>query len=131
MVEKFTEPGQAEPETVAVAPSAETVQVALTWPETSSSFDVTGVKLVSGRRVLAQSGKLKPGNLKITKKRTKRSLDVRIKNVKRGKLKFKIVAKKVGKKTQGRREDPPVEALDNAVPQDTDSGRSSSALSPF
>ncbi len=55
MVEKFTEPGQAEPETVAVAPSAETVQVALTWPEASSSFDVTGVKLVSGR-ALAQSG---------------------------------------------------------------------------
>ncbi len=95
MVEKFTQPGQAEPETVAVAPSAETVQVALTWPEPSSSFDVTGIKLVSGGRVLAQSEKLK-----ITKKRTKRSLDVRIKNVKRGKLKFKIVAKKVGKSTK-------------------------------
>ncbi len=99
MVEKFTQPGQAEPETVAVAPSAETVQVALTWPETSSSFDVTGVTLVSGGRVLAQSEKLKPGT-SVTKKRTKRSLDVRIKNVKRGKLKFKIVAKKVGKSTK-------------------------------
>ena len=80
---------------MAVAPSAETVQIALTWPETSSSFDVTGIKLVSGSRVLAQSEKLK-----ITKKRTKRSLDVRIKNVKRGELKFKIVAKKVGKSTK-------------------------------
>ncbi len=99
MTETFTTPGEAEPQAVAVSSSAETVQVALTWPEASSSFDVTGIKLVPGR-VLAQSGKLNPGNLKITKKRTKRSLDVRIKNVKRGKLKFKIVAKKLGKKTR-------------------------------
>ena len=90
---------------MAVAPTAETVQVALTWPETSSSFDVTGITLVSGGRVVAQSvsgGRVvaQSEKLKITKKRTKRSLDVRIKNVKRGKLKFKIVAKKVGKSTK-------------------------------
>jgi hypothetical protein len=91
VTETFTQPGQAETEAVAVAASAETVQVALTWPDPGSSFDVTGVQLGSGGRSLAQVEKLK-----ITKKRTKRSLDVRIKNVKRGKLKFKIVAKKVG-----------------------------------
>jgi hypothetical protein len=98
--ETFTQSGQAEGETVAVAASAETVQVALTWPDPGSSFDVTGIQLVSSGRVLTQADKLKPGKLKITKKRTKRSLDVRIKNVKHGKLKFKIVAKKLGKKTK-------------------------------
>ena len=85
---------------MAVSPSAETVQVALTWPDPSSSFDVTGVTLVSGGRTLAGLEKLKPGKLKITKTRKKRSLDVRIKNVHKGKLKFKIVAKKLGKKTR-------------------------------
>lgn len=95
MSETFTQPGQAETETVAVAPSAETVQVALTWPDAGSSFDVTGITLAPGGRSLAQAEKLK-----ITKKRTKRTLDVRVKNVKRGKLKFKIVAKKLGKKTK-------------------------------
>ena len=46
-------------------------------------------------RDLAGATKLKPGKLKITKTRKKRSVDVRVKNVKRGKLKFKIVAKKL------------------------------------
>ena len=100
VVEKFTRPVRPSPKQWPSRRAAETVQVALTWPEASSSFDVTGITLVSGGRVLAQSGKLEAGNLKITKKRTKRSLDVRIRNVKRGKLKFKIVAKKLGKSTQ-------------------------------
>ena len=31
--------GDAEPETVTISPKAETVQVALTWPNSGSSFD--------------------------------------------------------------------------------------------
>jgi hypothetical protein len=67
----------------------------LTWPESSSSFDVVGIRLVGGGRSLSYAGKLKPGKLKITKIRKKRSLDVRVRNLHRGTLKFKIVAKKL------------------------------------
>ncbi len=99
-METFTQPGTAEPETVPIAPSAETAQIALTWPDPGSSFDVTGISLVPKGRSLTQAEKLKPGKLKITKIRKKRSLDVRVKHLRRGTLKFKIVAKKLGKKTR-------------------------------
>ncbi|HEX7310660.1 MAG TPA: hypothetical protein VF232_05720 [Gaiellaceae bacterium] len=92
--ETFTTAGDAEPETVTISPTAETVQVALTWPS-GSSFDATGFTLTSGSRTLAVSEKLR-----ITKKRGARWLDVRIKGVHKGKLKFKIVAKRVHGRTR-------------------------------
>ena len=84
--ESFTTVGDAETETVTISPTAETVQVALTWPS-GSSFDATGFTLTSG-------------TLKITKKRGARWLDVRIKGVHQGKLKFKIVAKRLHGRTR-------------------------------
>ncbi len=97
-METFTAPGEAEPQAVAIAPTAQTGQVALTWSDPGSSFDATGFQLVqpgSGTaRVPSVLGKVRP-KLKITKKRTRTSLNVRITGLKRGKLKFKIVAKKL------------------------------------
>lgn len=95
VVETFTQAGQAEPEAVRIAPSAETAQVALTWPDSNSSFDVTGITLIPTGKYFAAAVKLK-----ISKIRKHRSLDVRIKNIRRGKLKFKIVAKKLSKSTR-------------------------------
>jgi len=95
VAESFTTAGTSEPETVTVSPTAETVQVALTWPSSGSSFDATGFTLISGSRTLAVSEKLR-----ITKKRGARWLDVRIKGVHRGKLKFRIVAKRVHGRTR-------------------------------
>jgi hypothetical protein len=92
--ESFTTVGDAETETVTISPTAETVQVALTWPS-GSSFDATGFTLTSGTRTLAISERLK-----ITKKRGARWLDVRIKGVHQGKLKFKIVAKRLHGRTR-------------------------------
>ena len=95
VTETFTAPGEAEPQSVAVAPSAETVQVALTWGHSGSSFDVTGVRLVSSGRLLAAASPELAERLRIQKRRTARSLDVRINGVKRGKLRFKIVARRL------------------------------------
>jgi Domain of unknown function DUF11 len=92
--ESFTTAGDAETETVTISPTAETVQVALTWPS-GSSFDATGFTLTSGTRALAISERLR-----ITKKRGARWLDVRIKGVHQGKLKFKIVAKRLHGRTR-------------------------------
>ena len=93
--ETFTSAGAVEPESVTISPKAETVQVALTWPNSSSSFDATGFTLTNGTRTLAVSDKLR-----ITKKRGAKWLDVRIKGVHAGKLKFKIVARKVKGRTR-------------------------------
>jgi hypothetical protein len=95
VTETFTAPGEAEAESVAVAPSADTVQVALTWRDSGSSFDVTGVRLVSSGRLLAATSPELAERLRIKKRRTARSLDVRVKGVKRGKLRFKIVARRL------------------------------------
>jgi hypothetical protein len=93
--ETFTTAGDAEPETATISPTAETVQVAVTWASSSSSFDATGFTLTSGTRTLALSEKLR-----VTKKRGAKWLDVRIKGVHAGKLKFKIVARKVKGRTR-------------------------------
>jgi hypothetical protein len=93
VVETFAQPGEAKPEAVRIAPSAETAQVALTWPDSNSSFDVVGIQLVPAAGKIAAAAV----KLRITKVRKKRSLDVRVKNLHRGTLKFKIVAKKLGK----------------------------------
>jgi uncharacterized repeat protein (TIGR01451 family) len=95
VAESFTRAGTSEPETVTISPKAQTVQVALTWPNSSSSFDATGFTLSSAPRTLAASEKLRA-----TKKRGARWLDVRIKGVHRGKLKFRIVAKRVHGRTR-------------------------------
>jgi hypothetical protein len=95
VAESFTTAGASEPEVVTISPTAQTVQVALTWPNSSSSFDATGFKLISGSRTLAMSEKLR-----ITKKRGARWLDVRIKGLHGGKLKFRIVAKRVHGRTR-------------------------------
>ena len=103
MTETFTRPGETKTESVPVAATAETVQVALTWPDPDSTFDVTGVRLVIGARsLLLSNDRAAPGRLRITKRRTARSLDVRIKNVTRGRLVFKIVAKRLDGRTRVR-----------------------------
>jgi hypothetical protein len=101
VVDTFTQPGETEPEAVRIAPSAETAQVALTWPTDGSSFDVVGITLVpSAQKFVAAADERRPARLKITKIRKKRSLDVRVKHLRRGTLKFKIVATKLSKSTR-------------------------------
>jgi hypothetical protein len=95
VAESFTTAGTSEPETVTVSPTAETVQIALTWSNGSSSFDLVGFTLSSPARTLAASEKLR-----VTKKRSAKWLDVRIKGVHKGKLKFRIVAKRVHGRTK-------------------------------
>ena len=75
----------------------------LTWPA-GSSFDATGFQVVQGDRVVARSlsglERARPKRLKITKRRTARSLDVRIKRLKPGRLRFKVRATRVAGRTR-------------------------------
>jgi len=58
------------------------------------------VRVVSKGRFLALTRPEAAARLRITKRRTARTLDVRIKGVRRGKLTFKIVAKRVEGRTR-------------------------------
>jgi hypothetical protein len=93
---------------VAIAPAAETAQVVATWTQPGVSLDVTNFQLVQGGKVvargrwLAAADRSKPSRLKITKKRKAGSVEARVTNLKRGKLRFKVVAKKVMKATKVR-----------------------------
>lgn len=99
VAETFTKAGTAEPEAVNISPTAETVQVALTWANSDSSFDAVGFTLTSGARTLAVFPSSSE-KLRVTKKRGAKWLDVRIKGLHKGKLKFKIVAKRVHGRTR-------------------------------
>jgi hypothetical protein len=101
ITETFTRSGETEAESVAISSKAQTAQVALTWP-TGSSFDVTAVQLVprSSLRTFASVGDVQRPRLVITKRRTARSLDVRIKRLRAGKLRFRIVARRLAGRTR-------------------------------
>ena len=61
---------------------------------------MTGIRLVPAGRALAAAAKLRPGKLKVTKRRTPTSLDVRITRLRRGTLKLKIVARRLEEPTR-------------------------------
>jgi hypothetical protein len=100
ITETFTRSGETESEAVRISPAAKTAQIALTWPDSGGSFDVTGVQLVSGSPTFASTESVQRPQLKITKRRTARSLDVRIKRLQPGKLRFRIVAKRLDGRTR-------------------------------
>ena len=101
ITETFTKPGETEAESVAISPKTQTAQIALTWPQ-GSSFDVTAVQLVprSSLRAFASVDDAQRPRLVITKRRKARSLDVRIKRLRAGKLRFRIVARRLTGRTR-------------------------------
>jgi hypothetical protein len=101
ITDTFTRSGETEAEAVTISPQAETAQIALTWPQ-GSSFDVTAVQLVprSSLSAFASVDDAQRPRLVITKRRTARSLDVRIKRLQAGKLKFRIVARRLTGRTR-------------------------------
>ena len=94
--------GEAELGSVAISPKAQTAQLALTWPDKDSSFDVIGVQLLprSPLGTFASVESVQRPRLVITKRRTGRSLDVRIKRLRAGKLRFRIVARRLDGRTR-------------------------------
>jgi hypothetical protein len=102
LTETFTAATPPQSESVPIAPTADTATVGLTWPNADSSFDVTGVEIVSGGTVVARSPQAVPRRLRVTKVRTATSLKVTVRPLVKGKLVFEIVARKVHVKTKVR-----------------------------
>ena len=106
VVETLTREGQAEPESVVVSSTTKTAQIALTWNDPDSRLDVRAIQLVPLARAPAVAPGLvarteaAPPKLRITKRYRGRSVNVTIKNLRRGRLKFKIVAVELGGRTR-------------------------------
>ncbi|MFN2472201.1 MAG: hypothetical protein ABR583_14680 [Gaiellaceae bacterium] len=107
----FEKDGQTKSQAIALAPATKTAQIALSWPDADSSFNVTAIQLIPAKpgpapaRTFSALGalapeKLKPRRLRISKVWTQTSLNVTVKGVVRGRLKYKIVATELEKKTR-------------------------------
>jgi hypothetical protein len=57
VTERFTDAGQAKPEAVAIAPTAEAAQVVATWTAPGVSLDVTSFQLVQTARSLPRAAR--------------------------------------------------------------------------
>ena len=100
----FTAPGQAKPHAVTIPAAAKTVDLTIRWPKAGDAFDAAGFVVVRGGKVVARGPaayEAEPRKLKITKlKITKTSVTIRVSRLVAGKLKFKVVAKKVSGTTK-------------------------------
>jgi hypothetical protein len=102
VTESFTPSTPPQAENVTVVSSADTVTVGLAWPSSADQFDVTGVEIIQNGQVVARAPQSAstPRRLVVVRTRTKTSLKLAIKNPVRGKLRFKIVGRKVAKPTR-------------------------------
>ncbi len=87
----FRRPGVSPVHRLSLGASARSVQLALTWSSPRDAFDISGARIVRGRRVVAAARRLK-----VTRRRGKTFVVVRLSNVARGTLQFRLRALRVG-----------------------------------
>jgi hypothetical protein len=92
--------GQSKPHGVAVGASTKSLQIALTWANPLDAFAIGGVKLVSGRKLLAVAArpgaKRKPAKLKIVREASPTFVVLKVSKLRKGRLVFNVKARKVG-----------------------------------
>ena len=93
-VDTFRRRGETETHAVPLTAASKSVQLVVRWPNRRAGFDVAGFRLTgssrSGARDLTASLRLK-----ISRKRTGTSVNVRVTRLKPGTLRFRVVAKKL------------------------------------
>lgn len=94
----FTAPGQVKPHAVSVSERVKRARILLRWTKPSARFDIVQIKLV--RRANAGTIRLKPGRLKISKRRRATSVEVRVSRLKPGTLRFRVRANRVSGETR-------------------------------
>jgi len=90
--------GQSKLHGVTVGASTKTLQIALTWASPLDAFKITGLKLVSGKKVLAIAARPqhKPGKLQVTRNASSTFVVLKVSHLRKGRLVFKVSAAKVG-----------------------------------
>ena len=90
--------GQSKTHSVAIGAGTKSIQIALTWASPLDAFKLSGLKLVSGKQTLAVASRpgRKPAKLKVTRTASSTFLILKVSKLRKGKLKFKVQATKIG-----------------------------------
>ncbi|HET6571439.1 MAG TPA: hypothetical protein VFG58_08135 [Solirubrobacterales bacterium] len=92
--------GQSKPHALAIGAKTKSIQITLTWANPLDKFKLVGLRLVGKRGLLATaSGKRrhrKPSKLKVRTTSSSTFTILRVSRLKKGKLRFKVKALKVG-----------------------------------
>jgi hypothetical protein len=92
--------GESKLHGVTIGANTKSIQIALTWASPLDVFKISGLKLVSGKKVLAIAPrpmpKPKPGKLKVTRNASSTFVVLKVSGLHKGRLVFKVGAAKVG-----------------------------------
>jgi len=89
--------GQSKLHGVTIGANTKSIQIALTWASSLNSFKISGLKLVSGKKVLAVAGRPqpKPAKLQVTRNASSTFAIVKVSHLRKGRLVFKVSAAKI------------------------------------
>jgi hypothetical protein len=98
-VDKLSQ-GQSKLHAVAIGAKTKSIQITLTWASPLDKFKLAGLSLVGKQGVLATASRKrhhrKPSKLKVTTTNSSTFTILRVSKLKKGKLRFKVKALKVG-----------------------------------
>ena len=90
--------GESKLHGVTIGANTKSIQIALTWASPQDAFKISGLKLVSGKRILAIAPRPlpKPGKLKVTRNASSTFVVLKVSGLRKGRLAFKVTGAKVG-----------------------------------
>jgi von Willebrand factor type A domain len=90
--------GQSKTHGVTIGANTKSLQIALTWANPLNSFKIFGLKLVSGKKVLAVAPRpqKKPAKLQVTRNASSTFVVLKVSHLRKGRLVFKVGAAKLG-----------------------------------
>jgi len=89
--------GQSKSHSATVGAATKTVQITLTWTSPLDKFKLSGLRLVGNNGVLAVASRSRPpGKLKVTKTTSATFAIFKVSKLRKGTLRFKVKATKVG-----------------------------------
>lgn len=89
--------GQSKEHTISVGASTKSLQLTLTWASPMDHFKLSGLRLISKGKVIAEARPKKPAKLKVTTKASSSTFTViTVSHLHKGTLRFAVKATKVG-----------------------------------
>ncbi len=89
--------GQSKTHSIAVGAATKTLQIALTWASPLDKFKLSGLRLIGHNGVLAVASRRRPpAKLKVTKTTSSTFTIFKVSKLRKGTLRFKVKAVKVG-----------------------------------
>jgi len=91
--------GQSKTHSVAIGAATKAIQITLTWTSALDKFKVFGLKLSNKGQLLAiaaRPNKRKPAKLKVSRKTSSTFTVLKVSNLRKGRLSFRVRAAKIG-----------------------------------